>query len=205
MPNDHPTDWWVTGLLVENCNCQIVCPGHVHFTQECTHDRCIGYWAISVDDGRFGDVPLGGVKTVVAFTSPKRMFDGGWTQRIIIDPTASPDQRQSIETILQGSVGGPWAVLARFVTTHLPTEFKPIQLENEGRTKKVTIEALLTTTVEAIKGKDRSQVVTLENMFNQIHAPSQVISRGTTNYDDGEIAIHTEGTHGLYSTFSWKP
>lgn len=37
--------WWVEGLLVENCNCQIVCPGHVHFDQLCTHDRRLGYHA----------------------------------------------------------------------------------------------------------------------------------------------------------------
>jgi len=32
--------WFARGLLFENCSCQIVCPGHVHFDQLCTHERC---------------------------------------------------------------------------------------------------------------------------------------------------------------------
>lgn len=198
-------DWWATGLLVENCNCQLICPGHVHFTQECTRDRCIGYWAVDVREGMFEKVSLAGVKAVVAFTSPKRMFDGGWTQRLIIDDASSADQRSSMETILRGAAGGPWAVLGRFVETHLPTQFHSIRFDDEGKTKHILIDDVLTTTVDAIRGRDRSSVVTFENMFNQIHPPSQVIARGTTQYDDGDLTIQTEGTHGLYSTFSWKP
>jgi hypothetical protein len=46
--------------------------------------------------------------------------------------------------------------------------------------------------------------VTFENMFNQIHAASQVIARGSTRYDDGEISVDTEGSHALYSDFDWS-
>jgi hypothetical protein len=199
------TMWWAKGLLVENCNCQIVCPGHVHFTQECTHDRCVGYWAMRVTEGMYEQISLDDVKAIVAFTSPKRMSDGGWTQRVIIDDSASGGQRQSIETILRGRAGGPWAVLAKFVETHLPAQFLPIQFAADGPSWRVSIAGVLTTSVEPIRGRDRSQVVTFENMFNQIHAASQVICRGTTEYDDGDLIINTEGTHGLYSRFTWKP
>ena len=43
--------WWAKGLVFENCNCQLVCPGHIHFDQVCTHERCKGYWAIVFEDG----------------------------------------------------------------------------------------------------------------------------------------------------------
>ena len=55
------TNWWAKGLLFENCSCQIVCPGHFHFTQDCTHDRCVGYWGIDVADGDFGVPRLRGL------------------------------------------------------------------------------------------------------------------------------------------------
>ena len=58
------SSWFARGLLFENCNCQVVCPGHVHFSQECTHERCLGYWAIRFDEGRFEDVDLAGAKVV---------------------------------------------------------------------------------------------------------------------------------------------
>ncbi len=31
--------WWARGLLFENCSCAVVCPGHFHFSQKCTHER----------------------------------------------------------------------------------------------------------------------------------------------------------------------
>ena len=66
------------------------------------------------------------------------------------------------------------------------------------------ISGLLEARIEAIRGRDRSKPVTFENIFNQIHAPLQVIARGDTQYDDGRIAVSNKGTHGLYSTFSWS-
>ena len=80
--------WWARGLLFENCSCTLVCPGHMHFSQNCTHERCKGYWAIRVDDGLFDRTALAGTRAVVAFDTPQRMIDGGWLQTIIIDDFA---------------------------------------------------------------------------------------------------------------------
>ena len=129
MTNEVVTaNWWARGLLFENCSCQLVCPGHMHFEQECTYDQCLGYWAIRIDEGEFESVSLGGLKALVAFISPKRMLDGGWKQRIIIDTAASLDQKDALETILLGNVGGPWAVLARFVGEHVEAKSLPIEM-----------------------------------------------------------------------------
>jgi hypothetical protein len=58
--------------------------------------------------------------------------------------------------------------------------------------------------VEPIRGRDRTQPVTLQNMFNQIHAPEQVVARGSSRYRDGSVSFENEGTHGLWSRFRWK-
>jgi len=196
--------WWARGLLFENCNCQLVCPGHVHFDQQCTHERCLGYWAIRFDEGEYGGVALGGTKAVVAYDCPQHMIEGNWTEVLLIDEAASAGQRQAIETILSGRAGGPWEVLARFVGERLPTRTVSIRMVDEGKVKRVAIEGLLEASIEAIRGQDRSQPVTFENIYNQVHSASQVIARGASRYDDGRIAFHNEGTHGLYSTFSWS-
>jgi hypothetical protein len=195
--------WRAQGLLFENCNCQLVCPGHVHFSQFCTHERCIGYWAVRFDEGAFGNVPLAGLRAVIAYDTPSHMIDGGWTEIIVIDEGASGEQRRAVEAILDGTAGGPWAVLARFVGKRLPTRFLPIELVDEGTTKRVRIPGVLEGVVAAIRGRDRSQPVTFANMFNQVHAVTQVIAAGTTQYDDGVIRVSTDKTHGLYSHFDW--
>lgn len=196
--------WSARGLLFENCSCQSVCPGHVHFSQRCTHDRCVGYWAVRFDEGALDGVALDGVRAVIAYDAPQHMIAGGWTQVLIVDETASAEQCRAVERILSGEVGGPWAVLARFVGRRLDTRSLPVRIEDRGSTKRVEIDGLLESTVSAIRGRDRSIPVTFENMFNQIHATTQVIANGTTSYDDGEIRVRTDGTHGLWSEFSWS-
>jgi len=199
-----PSAWSARGLLFENCSCTTVCPGHVHFDQNCTFERCVGYWAIVFEDGDFGGVPLAGVAAVVAYDCPQHMIEGDWTQGVIIDVAATVDQRRAVETILAGQAGGPWGKLAPFVGRLLSTRYLPIRIEDLGRKKTLSISGLLDSTIEAIRGRDRGKPVTFENMFNQIHAPSQVIATGATNYDDGEIVISTRGTHALYSRFNWS-
>src|SRR5688572_17376592 len=169
-------DWWARGLLFENCSCQLVCPGHVHFQHLCTHDRCAGFWAIRVDNGAFGNVPLDGMKALVVFDCPQHMFSGNWTEGLIIDAAATPEQRIAIEKILSGQVGGPWAVLSRFVGQWLDVRFLPIEMHDEDATKRVSVSGLLEGAIARIRGRDRSKPVTFENMFNQIHGSSQVLA-----------------------------
>jgi len=198
------TSWFARGLIFENCSCTLVCPGHMHFSQLCTHERCKGYWAMRIDEGELGGVALGGTRALVAFDTPQRMIDGGWTQTIIIDQSASPDQRRALETLLTGGAGGPWAKLAAFVATRQPTEFRPIEFVDEGSTKRATIADRLKSVVSQIRGRDRSRPVLFENIFNQIHAPAQIIALGDSEYDDGVVRFSNTQTHGLFSNFEWS-
>ncbi len=195
--------WWARGLLFENCCCTVVCPGHVHFDQNCTYERCVGYWAIRFDDGEFDGVTLAGLSAVVAYDSPQRMIEGGWTEAIIVDRSASVAQRRAVESILDGSAGGPWEVLGRFVSNRLETRYQPIRIEDGERSKRVVIDGLLDSTVEAIRGRDRSKTVNFENMFNQIHDSTMVIAKGSARYDDGVIVVNNRDSHGLWSQFEW--
>jgi hypothetical protein len=176
----------------------------MHFTQLCTHARCKGYWALRFDDGAFGAVSLRGLRAFIVFDSPQRMFDGGWTQRLIIDPVADADQRAALERILLGRAGGPWEKLHGFVATDLPVEYRPIEMADEGATKRASIAGRLKAVVSQIRGRDKTRPVMFENCFNQIHASSQVIALGDTEYRDEAIVLSTSQTHGLFSNFDWK-
>jgi hypothetical protein len=200
----NSSNWWAKGLIFENCNCQLVCPGHMHFEQLCTHERCLGYWAIRVDAGEFGRVPLAGLRAVIAFDTPQHMISGNWTEVILIDEEATQEQRIALETILTGRAGGPWEVLAKFVGRRLDTRYLVIAFGEDELSKTVSIPNFLKSVVTRIRGRDRSKPVLFENIFNQIHAPTQVLATGMTEYDDGTIRINTLKTHGLFSNFEWK-
>jgi hypothetical protein len=199
---DVTTSWWAKGLLFENCNCQLVCPGHMHFDQLCTHERCKGFWAIRFDAGEFGATPLGGARAVIVYDCPQHMIDGGWTEGLIIDAPASG--REAIERILTGRAGGPWAKLAPFVSRWIETRHLPIVFEEAGTTRRARVDGWFEGEITEIRGRDRTRPVTFQNIFNQLHAPEQVLARGGTHYNDGIIVIDNHDSHGLYSNFSWS-
>jgi hypothetical protein len=144
--------WHASGQIFENCNCTVICPGHTHFSQPCTHERCKGFWAIRIDEGAMGGVDLAGLRVVIAYDSPQTMIDGGWTEAIVIDSAATEAQRHALESILTGKAGGPWEVLSRFVDQRLPTRYEPIRMEGDETRKAVGVGGLMEGSVEGIRG-----------------------------------------------------
>lgn len=196
--------WWAEGLLFENCNCTAVCPGHVHFSQACTHEVCHGFWTIRFRGGEVDGVNLTGVDMVVIYVSPQTMIHGNWTQLILIDEGASDAQARVAQSLIQGAYGPPWAILSEFVGEHLPLRRAPITIEDAPMAKTVTIPGILRGVVESLRGRDKTQPVRFENIYNQIHNASQVVARGSTEFEDSGILISTEGSHGLWSDFRWE-
>lgn len=196
--------WRAKGLMFENCNCQLLCPAHLSFKQRCEHERCIGHWAIHIDEGTYGDTPLAGLNAFIVSDAPQIMIEGGWTQAICIDERADASQRRALERIYTGQAGGSWAILAEFVETRLATRFLPIQFKDEGRRKSMWVEGDFSTAIEAIKGADKDQEARLVNVHNQIHGPTQVLAFGTTRFEDQGLVLSTDGTHAIASPFSWN-
>jgi hypothetical protein len=196
--------WRATGLVFENCNCQLVCPGHVSFKQDCHNTRCQGHWAVHVDEGRFYGIDISDTNAVVVFDAPQRMYEGGWTQTCYIDARATAPQRAALDDILSGRAGGPWAILGRFVETRLDTRFVPMRFADAGREKRLTIPGIFDTAVTAIRGADGQSDARIENLHNVLHGPTHVLARGRTRCADRVFDFNHERTHALYSRFSWK-
>jgi len=196
--------WKATGLIFENCNCQLLCPAHVSFKQKCTHERCKGYWAFHIFEGYFDNIDLSDLNGVVVFDTPQRMYEGDWTQACYIDERASGPQRTALTDILSGRVGGPWEILDAFVNTRLDPKFVPIHFENGEREKRLTISDMFDTTVTAIEGADGSTEAKIENLHNVLHGTTHILARGQTRCRDRVFNFAHSRTHGLYSRFSWK-
>ena len=94
-------------------------------------------------------------------------------------------------------------MLSRFVSDALPTRTAPVTIEDAPGRKSVTVTGILEGAVQAIRGRNRAEPVTFENIYNKIHDSTQVIATGSARYDDGELVISNDGTHGLWSRFRW--
>ncbi len=196
--------WWAKGLLFENCNCRLLCPAHLNYKNLCDFERCLGHWAIHFDEGAMRGARLDGLNVFIVVETPQRMVDGGWREAIYLDERCDEAQGRALESMFKGEAGGNWATLAAFVTDWLEIQRVAIEYRDEGKRKTMRIEGMMETSVEAIKSHDKAGEARLENVHNQIHAATQALALGTTQFADRGMLLDTEGTHAIYSNFSWE-
>ena len=118
-------DWELKGTVVVACNCDYGCP--CNFNALPTMGKCEGSWTWHVDRGAFGDTSLDDLNFTVAVDWPGAIHEGNGEAVILVDERADQAQRDAIATLVGGTAGGPWSVLAwTWPTVHGP---KPVPYE----------------------------------------------------------------------------
>jgi hypothetical protein len=111
--------WQLKGTVFVACNCDYGCP--CNFNALPTQGKCEGQWTWHVDEGRYGDVALDRLNFTVAVDWPGAIHEGNGTALILVDERADEEQREAIELLVGGDVGGPWGILAwTWPTVHGP-------------------------------------------------------------------------------------
>lgn len=123
-------EWFIEGTEFVNCNCAVGCP--CQFNSLPTHGHCRAHSFVQIDTGRFGDVPLDGLRWGFLGLWPGPIHHGNGTFQAIVDERADPEQRAALDAIAHGRETEPgkliWNVFAAMVTNNLPTLFKRIDL-----------------------------------------------------------------------------
>jgi hypothetical protein len=120
-------DWSLKGTVVVACNCDYGCP--CNFNALPSKGKCEGGWIWHVEEGSFGDTSLDGLTFSVLVNWPGAIHEGNGEGLILVDERADDAQREAIQTLVGGEVGGPWGILAwTWPTVHGP---KPASFEVE--------------------------------------------------------------------------
>jgi hypothetical protein len=110
--------WAIAGTYFESCNCEAICPCRkidgVRGGRS-TYAECLGVLSWVIKDGRADDLSLDGLK--VAFATRYHDDEPGspWRFVMYIDARADAAQRDALEAIFTGRLGGdalkhfPWA------------------------------------------------------------------------------------------------
>jgi hypothetical protein len=101
--------WRLTGKVLISCNCDWGCP--CNFNARPTAGKCEGGWTWHVEEGSYNDVRLDGLSFSVYANWPGAIHEGNGEALILIDERADKIQRAAIETLVGGTVGGPWGTL----------------------------------------------------------------------------------------------
>jgi len=199
--------WTAQGDLFEGCNCNLLCPCHVSFRQPPTQGFCDTIWAVSFDQGRYGDVDLAGLNAAIFLHCPGNMVDGDWTTVLLVDDRSTPEQDAALREIFSGESGGPWETMSQFYRDGKYQTIVRSRLEMtiDGRTRTITAPDRLFLEMQTLRGgEDRQGLVTINNLRNVIHGDEHVMGLSNFKVDDETMNWDYQGKHGLYSKFDWS-
>ena len=172
-----------------------------------TTEFCDTIWAVSFDNGTYGDVDLAGLKVAIFFHCPSAlMADGNWTTVLFVDEQTSPEQEKALIMILSGKAGGPWEIISQF---YRGGEFEsvtkmPLKMTVDGRTRTISATDRLFLEMQTVRGADKEGVVTINNLRNVIHGDEHVMGLSNFNVNYEDMSWEYQSKHGLYSKFSWS-
>jgi len=110
-------DWRISGFYFESCNCDAICPcrmvGGVRGGRS-THGICLGALSWRIDEGHAGPLDLGGLSVALTLRYDDDETGSPWTFVLHVDDRGDEPQRQALEAIFLGRLGGvhvlelPW-------------------------------------------------------------------------------------------------
>ena len=200
-------EWSGKGDLFEGCSCNLLCPCHVSFRQPATNDFCDTIWAVSFDEGTYGDVDLAGQKVAILLHCPGAlMVDGDWTIALLVDDQSSPSEEDALRGIFNGKNGGPWEIISQFYRDgELELVARtPLEMTIDGRTRTIRAADRLFLEMQTLRGAGKEGFVTLNNLRNVIHGDEHVLGLSNFKVNDETRSWEYQSKHGLYSRFDWS-
>jgi hypothetical protein len=120
--------WHLDGDWFDVCKCDIPCP--CEFARPPTDGECEGVLAWHVNSGRYGDVTLDGLNIAAVGYFKGNVWEGAKVSMgLFIDERADARQREALQTIFGGQVGGWPAEFAQKLGEVRGIEFAPIEFE----------------------------------------------------------------------------
>ena len=197
------TEWFVKAREFSNCNCSYGCP--CQFNALPTHGNCMASIAYQIDEGRFGDVKLDGLRAVATYKWPGAVHQGNGTMQLIIDERADAKQRDALLRVMSGKetkdMATVWWVYAAMCPTKLEPLFKPIEFEVDvdARRARLVVPGVVETIGEPIRnpvtGAEHRARIDLPNGFE--YRLGEVAS-GTTKATAG-IPLEMNKSWGLFA------
>jgi len=197
------TEWFVKAREFSNCNCSYGCP--CQFNALPTHGNCMASIGYQIDEGRFGDVKLDGLRAVATYKWPGAVHQGNGTMQLIIDERADGKQRDALLRVMSGKetkdMATVWWVYAAMCPTKLEPLFKPIEFEVDvdARRARLVVPGVVETVGEPtrnpVTGAEHRARIDLPNGFE--YRLGEVAS-GTTKATAG-IPLEMNKSWGLFA------
>jgi hypothetical protein len=203
------TRWHIKGDYFENCNCDVVCPclfsPIAPMTSTPTQGACEVPFAFHVDEGHFGETTLDGLNVVAVVRTPGVMGEGNAAVALYLDERADDDQREALQAIFTGSVGGPMGLLAPLIGEVLGVTSAAISYTRDGNRRSAEIPGIAHLSVNAAPSVVPDEPIWAANAhpFAPAALALAVGDEGSTWSDYG-MSWDNSGKNGHFAPIDWS-
>jgi hypothetical protein len=197
--------WRIRGSYFESCNCDPICPCRRVdgvLGGRSTHGVCLGVLSWLVEEGFADDTDLAGLPVALAIRYSDDEPGSPWSWILYLDAGADTRQRDALEAIFSGRLGGdaarhfPWAWKASDLLAVRPVE---MEVDHTRRRQRLRIREHV-----SVRIRDRHagpQTVTCvipghERSGEELVADELVV-------EDGALAFAYRGVCGYASDFDY--
>lgn len=208
MAPNGQTPWRIAGEQIGNCNCDWGCP--CQFNANPTTGNCEAILAWEIGEGQFGDTSLDGVRFARLYHWPGAIHEGNGTRQMVVDDTASPEQREALDALDSGEHGGGyWEIFAMVCPNRLETVTAAIEFEvdRERRVASYRVGDLGEARVEPIKnpisGEEHRARIDLPDGFE--YKLAEVANTATARASAADpLSFTLENTYAQLNPIEWS-
>jgi hypothetical protein len=202
--------WQLVGDWFDVCKCNIPCP--CEFAQTPTFGDCDGILAWHVRKGTYGDIAVDGLNVIALGHFEGNLWAGAKAiMGIFIDERADARQRDALQMIFGGKVGGWPGQFAQSIGELRGIDFAPIEFEVAGdlATWRAAIPGKVEAKAEALTGPTTlpgQRVQTINPPGSEV-GPNAVATWGTAKVDRADafgFAWNRSGQSSKHIPFSWS-
>ena len=195
--------WTIKGKEFVNCNCAYGCP--CQFDSLPTHGFCEAVGGFQIDKGFHGKTSLDGLKFVGIFHWPGPIHEGKGEAAVVIDESASAEQRDALLRIISGQDTEPGATIFQVFSTTLEKVHQPIfapidfEVDIEHRKARLVVKGVTESRGEPIlnpvTGQEHRARIDIVNGFEYTVAE---VGRGWSDASS-PIKMHLNDSHGQFA------
>ena len=197
--------WHLRGTYFESCNCDAICPCRdINGIPggRSTHGVCLGVLSWVIEDGSADDVDLSGLPVALATRYSDDEPGSPWTWILYVDRRADEPQREALEAIFSGHLGGD--ALTHFPWARKPSELvavRPVEIEVDHTRRRQRLRIRDHVSVRIRDRHEGAETVTCvipghERTGEELVADELVVS-------DAALAFSYRGVCGYGSTFEY--
>lgn len=182
-PSTTTSGYLLEGTLLEACSCGVLCPCWIG--EDPDGGQCFSFNAYHFDKGTIDGVDVSGLNIVNVCHIPGNVLaPASWKIVMIVDDSATQEQRDAIVGAYMGKFGGPLADLAGLVGEVMEVRFAKVSHEIVGGVGRLRIDDFLEAELEPFRAADGTITTLRDSLFSTVPGSPAYVARAAINKVD---------------------